>query len=347
MRKLQWIFFGIYLVAVAAGAGAAGYYLLIAGAVDKPRPDLVVLPVDVPPAPVGFPTANAMYLAYFLGRMELIDAFGDIPVPEGVVERTDVEYGRVGDRALLLDLYTPAHLPEPAPCLIFIHGGGWSAGNKRDYKYYCVRFAEQGYVVATVGYRFKQEAPFPGCVEDAKCAVRWLRANASQLGLDADRMAVLGGSAGGYLSMMVAYSADVPELDGAGGQPGVSSAVKCVVNLYGPTDLTVPMARENKTVTTFLNTTYDQNPALFEKASPLHYVDAGDPPTLIIQGTIDDIVPVEQADFLAEKLRDLGRPYWYARLDGWPHTLDLARAANEYVFELLQRFFAQYLLPRT
>lgn len=345
MRRLQRIFFCVYLLVLAIGGGFLGYYLLV-GPSQKPRPDLVLLPVDLPPAPGGYPTLNAMYVAYFLGRVEMIDAFGDIPVPEGVVERTDVEYGRVGDRALLLDLYSPANLAEPAPGLVFIHGGGWESGDKRDYKYYTVRFAQQGYVVATIGYRFKQEAGFPGCVEDAKCAVRWIRANAAELGVDPGRLAVIGGSAGGYLSMMTGYSSDVAGLEGSGGNPGVSSAVKCVVNLYGPTDLTVPFARAHETVTSFLKTPYDQNPGLYEQASPLHHVDAQDPPTLIIQGAIDDIVPVEQADVLAEKFRDLGVPYWYARLDGWPHTLDIARPANEYVIALMQRFFEEFLLPK-
>lgn len=345
MRRLQRVFFCVYLLFLVIGGGFLAYYLL-AGPSHAPRPDLVVLPTDVPPAPRGFPTLNAMYLAFYLGQVDAIDAFGEIPVPEGVIERTDVEYGRVGDRPLLLDLYAPANLPEPAPGVIFIHGGGWEAGNKRDYKYYTVHFAQQGYVVATIGYRFKQEVGFPGCVEDAKCAVRWMRANAANLGVDPDRLAVIGGSAGGYLSMMTGYSSDVAELEGSGGNPGVSSAVTCLVNLYGPTDLTVPFARAHGTVTSFLKTSYDQDPGLFEKASPLHYVDAQDPPTLIIQGTIDDIVPVEQADALAEKLRDLGVPYWYARLDGWPHTLDLARPANEYVMRLTERFFDEFLRPK-
>lgn len=344
MRRLQWIFFCIYLLVLLGGGSVLSYYLLV-GPIHPPRPDLVVLPADLPPAPAGFPTINAMYLAFYLGRVGIINAFGDIPIPEGVVEKTDLEYGRVGERALLLDLYAPANLPQPAPGLIFIHGGGWESGNKRDYKYYTVRFAKLGYIVATIGYRFKQEAPYPGCVEDAKCAVRWIRANAAQLGVDPNRLAVIGGSAGGYLSMMTGYASDAADLEGHGGNPGVSSAVKCLVNLYGPTDLTVPVARDHDIVTSFLKASYDKDPGLFERASPLHHVDAQDPPTLIIQGTLDDLVPVEQADVLAEKLCDVGVPYWYARLDGWPHTLDIAVPCNEYVIRLMQRFFEEFLLP--
>lgn len=343
MRKLQWIFFGLYLIAVAVGAAAGIWYLFYSEAIAPPRPDLVVLPPDAPAPPPGYPTLKALYLAYLLGCIPVVDAFGDIPVPAGVIEKTDVEYGRIGDRALLLDLYYPDSLTAPAPGLIFIHGGGWESGNKRDYKYYTVRFAERGYVVATIGYRFKQEAPFPACVEDAKCAVRWMRANTEELTVDADRIAVIGGSAGGYLAMMTGYSSDAPELEGTAGHAGVSSAIACVVNLYGPTDFTADMARAHKLVESFLNTTYDKDPDRFAQASPIHYLDANDPPTLIIQGTIDDIVPVAQADLLAERCRELGVPYWYDRLDGWMHTLDIVAPVNVRVQWLMNAFFDEYL----
>jgi len=346
MRKLQWIFFGLYLIAVVAGAATGVWYLFYSEPVPPARPDLVVLPEDAPPAPPGYPTLKALYLAYMLGRIPVIDAFGNIPVPEGVIEKTDIEYGRVGERALLLDLYYPDSLVEPAPGLVFIHGGGWQSGDKRDYKYYTTRYAQRGYVVATIGYRFKQEAPFPACVEDAKCAVRWMRANTEELSVDPDRIAVIGGSAGGYLSMMVGYSPDVPELEGNGGHAGVSSAVACVVNLYGPTDLTADMARAHGFVESFLDTTYEQDPDRFTLASPIHHLDATDPPTLIIQGTIDDIVPVAQADLLAERLRELGVHYWYDRLDGWMHTLDIVAPLNERVQWLMNAFFEEHLAKK-
>lgn len=343
MRRLQWIFFGLYLIAVTVLAWFVVRELVLSGPHAAPRPDLVALPLGLPPMPQGYPTEKALLLAFLLGQVKAIDAFGDIPVPDTVTEQLDVEYGRVGDRALLLDLYTPKQLPGAVPGLIFIHGGGWESGKKSDYKYYTVRFAQRGYVVATMGYRLKREAAFPACIEDTKCAVRWMRENAASLGVDPNRIAVLGGSAGGHLSMMAGYSSDVPELEGTGGHAGVSSAVQAVVNLYGPTDLTVPFARTNKTVTSFLATTWEENPDAFAKVSPLHYLDAGDPPTLIIHGTIDSIVPVEQADMLAEQLKSLGVPYWYDRFEGWPHTLDIAKEPNERVQALICAFLERFL----
>jgi acetyl esterase/lipase len=332
----------VALALVTAGSIAA-YFLLITGRAPAKRPDLVRLPEDAPTPPRGYPTQNAALVSVLMGFQEVLDPQGEIPVPGGVTEKLGVEYGRVGDRPLLLDLYAPAAATDPVPGLIFIHGGGWEMGNRSDYKYYTVRFANHGYVAATISYRFSQEALFPAAVEDAKCAVRWMRSNAADLGVDPDRIAVIGGSAGGHLALMVGYAPDVPELEGTGGHEGVSSAVRVVVDLYGPPDLTVPGDRDFYVVPKFLGGTYEEMPERYTLASPLHYLDPSDPPTLIMHGTIDQILSVTHSDALAEKLQALGMPYWYDRLDGWPHTMDLAKSVNERVLFLMDAFFEEYL----
>lgn len=331
------------LAVLLIACAVAFYFLFIDGRPPARRPHLVRLPAYAPPPLRGFPTVNAAMLMYVLGMVDIVDIAGEIPIPDGVTFRPDVEYGRVGDRPLLLDLYLPEAAEESHPAIIFIHGGGWVDGDKRDYRFYAVRFAARGYVVASIGYRFAQEARFPGCLEDAKCAVRWLRANAPELGVDAERIAVVGGSAGGYLAMMVGYAPDDPCLEGAGGHAGVSSAVAAVVNAYGPTDLTTDYARNHPTVTRFLGKRYEDAPDLYALASPIHHVTANAPPTLILHGTIDNIVPVEQADMLAEKFQRLGVPYWYDRADGFPHTMDLiapVAVRNEFLMHaFLQEHF--------
>ena len=332
----------IALALVTAGSVAA-YFLLITGRAPAKRPDLVRLPDNMPAPPRGYPTRNAALVSLLTGRLEIIDIQAEIPIPPGVTEKCDIEYGRVGDRPLQLDLYSPAAAAGPVPGLIFIHGGGWQMGNRSDYKYYTVRFADHGYVAATVSYRFSQEAEFPAAVEDVKCAVRWMRANADEIGVDPDRIAVIGGSAGGYLALMAGYAPDVPELEGTGGHEGVSSAVRVVVDLYGPPDLTVPIDRDNPIVTDFMGATYEELRDHYALASPLHHLDPSDPPTLIMHGTIDQILPVTHSDALAEKLLELGLPYWYDRVDGWPHTMDLAPAVNERTLYLMDAFFERYL----
>ncbi|MBI1318424.1 MAG: alpha/beta hydrolase fold domain-containing protein [Candidatus Hydrogenedens sp.] len=331
------------LVLLFAAGAAAVWFLYFDGAAPAKRPDLVKLPADAPPPPPGYPTMNMIYLAYLTGNIEMLDPRAEYPVPETVDAERDIEYGTIGDTSLKLDLYRPKEIEGTLPTLIFVHGGGWTQGHRRDYTFYTLHFAERGYAAATISYRFAQEAKYPAALEDTKCAIRWLKANAERLHLDPERFAIIGGSAGGNLSLMAGYTPGVASLEGNGGNPDQSSAVQCVVDLYGPVDLSAPEAREHKTITRFLPQPYADDPDYYRAASPLYRLQAGAPPTFVLQGTIDDLVPVTQSDQLVERLQELGVPHWYARLDGWPHTMDVAPEVNAYVLDLMQRFFEAYL----
>ena len=143
--------------------------------------------------------------------------------------------------------------------------------------------------------------------------------------------------------MLVGYSSN-PELEGTGGHQGVSSRVQVVVNLYGPTDLTTSYATSNGTVINFLGgKKIEEARRQYELASPITHVTKGDPPTLIFHGTIDDTVPIAQADKLAEKLKATRVPYRYDRLKGWPHTMDLAEVINRRCRRLMTEFFKKHL----
>ncbi len=307
--------------------------------------ELIKLPDNVPTPPEGYQSETTLKLAYALGQLDLLDKEGPTLPPE-VEERKDIEYGRVGERALQADLYLPKPLDKRVPGLIFIHGGGWKGGKRADYRVYTIDFAKRGYVVATITYRLAQEAKFPAALEDVKCAVRWMRSHADELHVDPQRIAVLGGSAGGHLALMVGYTSDKSEWEGQGGHAGVSSAVQAVVDLYGPTDLDTPLGQASDLVSNFLGKSYAEAPELYRAASPVTHLDAKDPPTFILHGTIDSIVPVEQSDLLAEKLRSLSVPYWYDRLTGWPHTMDLAKPVNERCQLLISRFLETQFGPR-
>jgi len=308
---------------------------------------LSVLSEQPPEPPVGFQDAKQALAAVFTGQVKAIQK--DATVPESVKFTHDVEYGNVGGRVLTLDLFQPMSSPAPAAGLVFIHGGAWAGGSKSDYTYYGQLFAQRGYVVASISYRLAGEQLYPAAVEDCKCAVRWMRAKAAELGVDPQRIAAIGGSAGGHLAMMVGYSSDVPTFEGAGGHAGVSSRVACVVNLYGPCDLTTDFVRNNEFASRvaqgFLGKTLDEDLALYQQASPITYVDAQDPPTLILHGTIDDVVPIDQADELAAKLQEVGVPYLYDRLPGWPHAMDIAQPVNDRCVWLMEQFFAAFLKP--
>jgi acetyl esterase/lipase len=304
---------------------------------------------EVPPAPPGYSSEAALKVAYLAGRLKTIDV--NLPIPDSVTVEKGIEYGRGGDTSLKLDLYQPADNGPAADAarrraIIFVHGGAWKGGNREMYHYYCVRFAEQGYLAATISYRLRDVAPFPGAVQDVKCAVRWLRANADRFHVSPDHIAIAGGSAGGHLSLMAGYATDIDELEGAGGNARESSRVQAVINLYGPTDLTTDFARTNEVVVSFLGgRSYGDAPDVFRLASPVTHVSPDDPPTLILHGSIDSVVPIEQAELLVGRLKEAGVRFEYDRIDGWPHTMDLEAEVNRHclakMLEFLDSAFAR------
>ncbi|MCB9954169.1 MAG: alpha/beta hydrolase [Planctomycetaceae bacterium] len=299
---------------------------------------------EQPPAPPqGFNTAAAAMLAVQTGKVKLVA----MPPGDEIEEQRNVEYGRVGDHSLKLNLYAPKERSEPLPGIIMIHGGAWKAGRKEDYAFYGRKLASKGYVVASIDYRLSQEAVFPAAIQDCKCAVRWMRANAKDLGVNPEVIGVGGGSAGGHLAMMVGYCQNVPEFEGDGGHANVSSNVQCVVNLYGPYDLTTEFVRNNpfarQVVGEFLGASVKENRSLCLKASPAKYLTSEAPPTLILHGTVDDIVPINQSDLLSQRLKEVDVPYIYDRLPGWPHAMDLSQDVNDRCVWFMERFFDQYL----
>ena len=226
---------------------------------------------EVPPIPQGYADEQAVKTAILFGQIKLIDA-EDVSTPDNVEEILDIEYGIGGERKLQLDLYLPKGRTKATPAIIFIHGGSWKGGERSDMKFYCMKFAEKGYVTATVTYRLTGEAPFPAAVHDVKCVVRWLRANAAKYQVAPERIVVSGNSAGGHLSMMVGYSDD-PSLEGSGGNNGVSSRVCAVVNFYGPTDLTTDFAKKQGVLKDFMGgKTFNEAASAYKLASPLFHL---------------------------------------------------------------------------
>lgn len=311
---------------------AAGYLYLARWSGDGTTP------------PRGFFSFNEVMAAVLVRAVRVVDK--DPPLPADVELQENIEYGKVGDRPLMLDLYRPKKLEGKVPGLIFIHGGGWKSGQRQDYRVYTNWFAQQGYVAATISYRLSKEAKFPAAVEDAKCAVRWMRKNAESLGVDPDKIVPIGGSAGAHLSMMVAYSPDDASLAGTGGHPDIPSNVAAVVDIYGPYDLETPEGKSAGVVKDFLGKkSYEEAPDLWKRLSPVTYLGAGDPPTLIIHGTIDEVVPVSQADMLAKRLADLKIPHRFLRLEGWPHAMDVALPVNIYCRSQILQFLKEHVGP--
>lgn len=292
-----------------------------------------------PKAPRGYANETFLKVAYALKFLDLIDT--EPAIPENIEVFQDLTYKHVDSIDLNLDIYKSRELKEAAPVLIFIHGGSWSKGKRSDYLPYLLDYAKKNYITATVSYRLSGVAPFPAALEDVKCAIRWIRANASKYNIDPDRIGVVGGSAGGHLAMMLGYTDENEYTTEC--KDSVSSHVNAIVNFYGPVDLTTPYAREQGACTYFLGYSYSENPGLFNDASPRKYISGNDPPTITFHGTIDSLVPVSQADSLHKWLDEAGVQNEYHRLKGWPHTMDLSKKVNNYCQYYMDAFFKKHL----
>ena len=223
--------------------------------------------------------------------------------------------------------------------LVFIHGGGWRSGKRQDYLVYLLDYAEKGYVTATVSYRLKKDSIYPACVEDVTDAVDFLFQNSETYGYDTSKVALIGGSAGAHLAMLAGYGWENPRKT----KNSPKHSVKVVVDIYGPVDMTTPYAQSQPLVTGFIGHSYAEKPELYWEASPAKYLDNDCPPTLIFQGTSDNLLPPGQSDTLNVRLDRLGVTNEYYRLPLWPHAMDIAVRPNVYMQEKMDAFFATYL----
>ncbi|MHB1421857.1 MAG: alpha/beta hydrolase fold domain-containing protein [Gemmataceae bacterium] len=227
------------------------------------------------------------------------------PTIHPVSEQLDVVYGHAGGEDLQLDLFAPKDVPGPFPAVVILHGGGWAKGSHDLFRPLAGAVAAHGYVAATVGYRMAPRHKYPAQIQDAKCAVRWLRANAERYRIDSEHIGALGFSAGAHLALLLGLTEAKDGLEGNGGNPEHSSKVQAIVNISGPTDLTRPEWPDaTKAVfVDFLGGNAEQLPGLYRAASPVAYIRRGAPPVLTIHGTSDSVVPYEQAQLLHATLR--------------------------------------------
>jgi acetyl esterase/lipase len=238
-----------------------------------------------------------------------------LKIPPGVKLIKDVEYARVDDRPLLLDVHLPEKAPSPLPVIVWVHGGAWVSGSKEPCQ--IVSFSGKGYAIVGMDYRLTSQAQFPVQINDCKAVVRWVRANAAKYGFDPDRIGAAGGSAGGHLVALLGTSGDVKELEGdVGGNLTYSSRVKAVADFCGPTDFTredsVRDASKNEpailevALTRLLGGPWKEKREAANTASPVYHISKDDPPFLIVHGDADNIIPVKHSQILHDKLKEAG-----------------------------------------
>lgn len=251
------------------------------------------------------------------------------PAPPGVEIIENVEYGTGGGHALHVDIARPKETPkELMPAVLTIHGGGWAGGTHRGYLPFGL--VKQGYFIAAVEYRLSGEAPWPAQIEDCKAAVRWLRANAAKYHVDPNRIGCMGHSAGGHLVACLG-TLDMRELEGKGGNEGVSSRVQAVVDEAGPTDFT-PTAqpavgsvskdgKDNPGLVKLFGGTYADKTSAWQQASPSLHVNADTPPFLLVHGEQDHLVPIKQAERMETELKKADVPFEFIRIKNGGHGL--------------------------
>lgn len=229
--------------------------------------------------------------------------------PQGTVTYPNISYAGDTVKKHLLDIYLPPNARANTPLIIWVHGGAWMLNDKyadMNYMKNTIRaFIDSGYALASIDYRFSTTAPFPAQIQDCNQAVEFLYEHAAQYKLDANRIALIGFSAGGHLVSLLGLSHNnhVQSFYTNGSNPKFN--IRCVLDFYGPSDLIAissnpdtTINNRNSPVSILIGATPVERPDLAKNASPATYVDKNDPPFLIVQGEKDESVPNTQSKLL-------------------------------------------------
>ncbi len=228
----------------------------------------------------------------------------------------------MGKQPQQMDIYFPDK-GGPWPVVFYIHGGGWSTGDKIEAGGLAQWLNPLGYVVVSVNYRMYPTFYFPAYIEDPKCGVRFLRAHAAEYNLNPNRFAAWGASAGGHLAALLG-TADKSAGWDVGEYPDQSSRVQAVVDMAGPSDLAAGFEQTGLEAVILLG--FDTVPDGKSKASPITYVSADDPPFLILHGDKDGLVPVEQGQAIYDALMKAGVPATLVIVKNGGHNITAVEA---------------------
>ena len=273
---------------------------------------------------------------FCLGRNMKIQQ-GRVSIKEGIV------IGEGGGRSLEADIFLPPVEEKNRPAVLFIHGGGWIEGDRSQLRGYGILLARLGFVCMCNSYRLSNESIWPAQIQDVNCAIRYLRANATDLGLDPDRIGVSGNSAGGHLSLMAAATNYDQIFEGEGGSNEVSSEIKAVCAIYPPTTIR-QLEMLNPLENAFLMLMgKEANKEDYDKASPLNYVTEDYPPCMLIHGSTDSVVRLKDSTKFYEKLIEFNRPASLHIFSEEEHAFDGEPDYGRAIADLQALFFLKYL----
>jgi acetyl esterase/lipase len=245
------------------------------------------------------------------------------------------------EHTVTLTLYVPEKAGK-YPAVLDIHGGGWKQRQVEQDRPMMERLAARGFVTGIVAYRLSTEAKYPAAIYDCKAAVRYLRAHAEELKIDPERIGVMGGSAGGHLTGLLAMTNGLAEFEGDGPNREQSSAVKAAIVMAGSQDLVAANKdKSNEGTVAFLGATCQEKPDIYAQASPLTHVRAGVPPTIFIEGE-KDTVKIGRAE-MQDKLRALGIETELYTLKDAPHPFWMSQPWCDETVEIAAAFFKKHL----
>lgn len=262
-------------------------------------------------------------------------------LPGRVEIQEDVVFGTGGGRDLRCDVFIPPDDNDNRMGILLVHGGGWAQGDKTQLKGYGIQLARYGYVCVCSEYRLSGESPWPAQLHDTKAALRWMRANASSLGLDANRIAISGNSAGAHLALMVAATPGDAEFEGDGGNPGIDTSVAAVVAIYAPT-LLRPSGNSEGAIDRLFGAS-DIETDVQDRASPITWARSDFPPAMLIHGNRDTTVPVNASLDMYRALVDAGAKAEMHIYEGAPHAFDSVPEFGRQVTELIALFVDRQL----
>jgi acetyl esterase/lipase len=262
---------------------------------------------------------------------------------------SDIVYAQSKTRALKLDLYLPQNKPRHAiPGIIVIRGGAWRQGDKEGFAFMASRLAESGFAAASIEYRTSEEAPFPAALYDVRAAVKWMRLNASQHGIDEKAIGAIGGSSGAHLAVLLATSDGVSELEETQINGDKSSQIQAVVGMATPASLLDFDQSRMRPIEELLLVSSQESPETWALASPLSHVDATDPPLLLFHSDADNVVSYQQSLELIERYTEAGAPpSKLINLPGASHAFWYSQTWFDGIMDTVIDFFKSELVAPT